>query len=246
MSSIPTLTLDQHSALMTAWRDSGNSEATLIEHAAFALADCAVRVALHNPDLPIVVLAGQGTKGAVGMAAVRLLAERDIAVRLVLATAPARLSPVAAAQYQILVECGIQPWGLSMSQAEIDAQEPIHWLSVALFVDALLQADIQEDPQGEIADLIRMVNATRRPILSYEVPSGVSTDEGYILSPCITATQTLSIGLPLRSVLEAAPVAGDIWLADASIPATVWGTLGVTPPPLEEPLVNLGPARRLR
>ena len=138
-------------------------------------------------------------------------------------------------------------WGLSLTQAEIDAQEPIHWLSVALFVDALLGAEITQDPHGEVDDLIRMVNATRRPILSYDVPSGVSTDEGYILSPCITATQTLSVGLPLRSVLEAAPVAGDVWLADVGIPLAVWDALGVTPFDFAgESLVNLGGARKLR
>jgi NAD(P)H-hydrate repair Nnr-like enzyme with NAD(P)H-hydrate epimerase domain len=246
MSTIPTLTLTQYSDLFRAWRDSGVTAETQIERAADALANCAVRVALPNPDLPIVVLAGSGKKGAVGMAAVRLLAEREVSVRLVLADTPARLSPSAAAQYQILIECGIQAWGLSMSQAEIDTQEPIQWLSVALFVDALLEADITADPDGEVADLIRMVNATRRPILSYEVPSGVSSDEGYILSPCITANQTLAIALPLRSGIEAAPVAGDVWLADVGIPSAVWEAIGIAAYPLQEPLVNLGTARALR
>lgn len=247
MTALPTLTLAQYTHLLEAWRATGVTEAEQIERIAHALAACAVRVALPDPELPIVVLAGTGWKGAVGMATVRLLADQDVAVRLVLSAPPATLTPVAAAQYQILQECGIMAWGLSLTQAEIDAQEPIHWLSVALFVDALLGAEIIQDPHGEVDDLIRMVNATRRPILSYEVPSGVSTDEGYILSPCITATQTLSIGLPLRSVVEAAPVAGDVWLADVGIPPEVWDEMGVTPFAFEEEkLVNLGGARKLR
>jgi NAD(P)H-hydrate repair Nnr-like enzyme with NAD(P)H-hydrate epimerase domain len=192
-------------------------------------------------------LAGAGLKGAVGMAAVRLLAEQNVVVRLVLSTSSTSLSPVTAVQYQILQECGILAWGLSMSQAEIDAQEPIEWLSVALFVDAMLDADLTKDPDGEAADLIRMVNTTRRPILSYEVPSGVSTDEGYILSPCIMATQTLVIGVPLRGVIEAAPVAGEMWLASGGIPDSVWNSIGVAPYPVEgESPINLGATRRLR
>lgn len=247
MSTMATLTVEQYAALMEAWRTTGVSEEAQIEAMAQAVADCAVRVALPDPALPIIVLAGAGRKGAIGMAAVRLLAEREVAVRLVLGTAPSALTSIAAAQYQILQECGIPAWGLSMSQAEIDAQEPIEWLSVGLVVDALLESDIQSDPDGEVADLIRMVNVTRRPVLSLEVASGVSTDEGYILSPCIMATHTIAIGLPLRSVVEAAPVSGEVWLAEASIPVAVWEAVALSPYSFEgESLVNLGAARRLR
>lgn len=247
MTSLPTLTLTQYTDLLETWRTTGITEAEQIERIAHALATCAVRVALPDPTLPIVVVVGSGWKGAVGMATVRLLSEQEIAVRLVLSASPSDFTPLAAEQYQILQECGIMAWGLSLTQAEIDAQEPIHWLSVALIVDALLGAEITEDPHGEVDDLIRMVNATRRPILSYEVPSGVSTDEGYILSPCITATHTFNIGLPLRSVVEAAPVSGDVWVADVEIPANVWESLGVAPFAFEEEkLVNLGGARKLR
>lgn len=247
MKPFPTLTHAEHARLIEAWRATGATAEAQVEHAAHWLVDLALQIASPTEDAPVVILAGKGFKGAVGMAAARLLHGWNIPLRVVLAAKESALSLPAAAEYERIKALALPVWSLSMPQAHMDSVAPIHWLSVAILLDTMLDADLDEEPDDESADLIRMANSTRRPIVSFDVPSGVSGDEGYIMSPCIKATHTLALGLPRRGAIEAAPVSGTIWLAPINIPDLIWASLRLPErPAVSTSLTNLGPARGLR
>ena len=175
----------------------------------------------------IIVLAGKGKNGAVGLAAARSFHEQGAIVRLVLSCSPAALHEMAAYQYQALQEVGLTAWGLSLSKEDMENLQPMTWTDADLIVDALLGAGITEDPRGDTADLIRIVNTIRCPILSFDVPSGLSSDEGLILSPCIQASATFTLAYPKRAQVEGWPVVRDLWVADIGIPRLVYNRLGL-------------------
>ncbi|HEX8681176.1 MAG TPA: NAD(P)H-hydrate epimerase [Ardenticatenaceae bacterium] len=217
-----------------------------IEVAGRALAQTARHLlAGHVEEKEIVVLAGTGPKGAAGLAAARHLHEEGAQVRVVLSSPSAALNEMAAHQYALLRDMGLDAWGLSLTQEQMAAQEPIRWTEAALLIDALLEPELERDPTGEPAELIRLINATRRPILSFDAPSGLSGDEGFILSPCIDAIATLTLALPKRGLIEGWPVVGELWLADLGVPPALYRSMGleVADPFNGKIIVSLGPAR---
>lgn len=196
----------------------------------------------------IIVLAGAGNNGAVGLAAARFLHEAGATVRIVLSVKPAALHTMAAQQYTLLQALGLRAWGLSLSEEEMANLEPIVWTQAALIIDALLSGGIQSDPKGETADLIRLANTTRRPILSFDVPSGLSSDEGLILSPSIRASATMTLARPKIGLVEGWPIVRDLWIADIGVPPTLYQRLGLDAHDLfnGQTVVCLGRARKLK
>jgi hydroxyethylthiazole kinase-like uncharacterized protein yjeF len=196
----------------------------------------------------IVILAGPGNNGAGGLAAARHLRAEGAQVRVVLAVKPGALHEMASHQYSLLQGLGLEAWGLSLSQEEMAEQEPIRWTAVDLIIDALLGPGIESDPRGDAAELIRLINATRRPILAFDVPTGLRGDEGAILSPCVDATATVTLGFPLAGHQEGWPVVGELWLADAGLSREIYSRMGVDAEGLfgERSAVSLGPARNLK
>lgn len=219
-----------------------------IDEAGRALAAMATQLLAGSlADKYIVVLAGVGNNGAAGMAAVRHLHEAGATVRLVLAAKATALHEMAAHQLALLREMGIEPWGLSLSAAAMDEMEPIHWTRADLIVDAIFGGGLVGDPRGDTADLIALANAARRPILAFDLPSGLHGDEGLIFSPCIDATATLALALPRLAMVEGWPVVGELWIADLDIDPTLYDHLGLpAPAPSDSPLRCLGPARKVK
>lgn len=244
----PALTLGQTAAVQRLLEAEGIFPLVdQVERAGQALATVAQGLADTSSGQPIIVLAGTGNTGAVGLVAARVLHGAGLPVRVVLSLPPAGLHPLAAEEEARLRAVGVQPWALSLRQEEMDEQEPIAWLQAALVVDALLGTGLEGDPRAETADLIRLVNAARRPILACDLPSGVGGDEGLIHSPCIRATATLALGLPHWGLLEAWPVAGEVWLANLGVPVSLYEQLGLAVPDLfaGQTVVRLGAARAL-
>lgn len=245
-----SLTMAQMEQLHRLWtQESGVTLGEQIERAGGVLAETVPR--LLNGTLTgktIIVLVGAGNKGAGGLVAARHLLKKGAVVQLVLSVKATKLHPIAAEQYAKLQEKGLFAWGLSLSKKEMADIEPIAWMQADLIIDALLGTGIKDDPYGDSAELIRLVNATRRPILSFDLPSGLSGDEGYILSPCIQATATMTFTLPRLGLLEGWPVVRELWVANLGIPPMIYNQMGLQVENIfnGQSVVCLGPARTLK
>ncbi|MCH7698045.1 MAG: hypothetical protein IH865_03790 [Chloroflexi bacterium] len=75
--------------------------------------------------------------------------------------------------------------------------------------------------------MIELANASGRPIVSLDVPSGVDAGSGRVYEPSIKAAATLTLALP-KTGLGASDVRerlGDLYLGDLSVPpAAGWGS----------------------
>jgi NAD(P)H-hydrate epimerase len=170
----------------------------------------------------IVVLCGAGNNGGGGMVAARHLANRGAQVQVKLTADPAALKDIPAHQWRILDEMGI----VSAGDLSLDAAD--------LIIDAMIGYGLTGNPRGKVAEWIERVNMVQCPILALDTPSGLDTTTGLPGSPCIQATATLTLALPKVGLFtsEAIPFVGVLYLADISVPPSLYRRLDVHIPQL--------------
>jgi NAD(P)H-hydrate epimerase len=91
-----------------------------------------------------------------------------------------------------------------------------------LVVDALLGTGSRGAPAGRVAAAITAINASGRPVLALDVPSGLDADGGASPGPVVHATRTATfVGLKRGLVTgRDAALAGEVTVAPIGIPET--------------------------
>lgn len=227
MTTIPRLTVEQMQDInRRATEEYGISSLQMLENAGRALAEV-TRQRLNGSveRKQIIVLGGAGNTGAAGLCAARHLHNWGAKVYAILSTVPEELSDAGRHQLQTLRKSGVAIWRFRGESA--DDAPVIYWERTAAIVDALVGHEVDGDPGEPDADMIRLANANRKPIISLVVPSGLDATTGAIYSPCIDATATVALGLPTIGLMESRIVAGDIYLADIGVPPDLYGDIGV-------------------
>jgi len=173
----------------------------------------------------VTVLAGPGGNGGGGLVATRHLMNRGVGVSVTLSRD--ELGDVPAAQADMLRAMGVE---FSEDPTEAD-----------LVIDALIGYSLSGDPRGRTGELIEWANHQAAPVLSLDVPSGLDTTTGIIGDPCIRATATMTLALPKAGLDLAPTVVGELYLADISVPPSVYTVfgLGVADPFAEGSVVSI-------
>jgi len=86
-------------------------------------------------------------------------------------------------------------------------------------IDALFGTGFHGEPREEAAGLIDAMNASGKPILSVDLPSGIDASTGEIAGACVNATVTVTMHAP-KVGLEVAPGrfrAGEVVVADIGL-----------------------------
>jgi len=176
-------------------------------------------------DYTVVVLAGRGNNGGGGLVAARHLSNWGAWVQVVLTHPPQNYQGVPAHQLQIL-----QAMEVPLAWAEDGWELP----PADLVIDSLIGYGLQNAPRGQTKSLIELANSSLAPILSLDAPSGTDTATGQAFTPHIHATATMTLALPKQGLLqpEAYHASGELYLADISIPPTLYEQLGLDIPPL--------------
>jgi NAD(P)H-hydrate epimerase len=175
----------------------------------------------------IAVLCGGGNNGGGGMVAARRLQNWGSQVKLCLIVDPSRLKDVPAQQWRILEAMGVE------NIDEIDLED------TDLIIDAMIGYGLTGNPRGVIAEWINKVNASGRPVLALDTPSGLDTTTGLPGQPCVRAYATMTLALPKTGLIsaKAAPYIGELYLADISVPPQLYEKLGIEVPAI----FNYGP-----
>jgi NAD(P)H-hydrate epimerase len=165
---------------------------------------------------PVAVLAGPGGNGGGGLVAARRLIGWGGDVEVRLAGSPDRFARVPREQLRLLERMNAS---VAVGAGGLAPPE--------LFIDAILGYSQQGDPRGQAAELIAATQDAR--VLALDVPSGLELERGTVGTPAVHAEATLTLALPQAALrLEAAlPLVGDLYLADISIPAVVYESVGI-------------------
>jgi NAD(P)H-hydrate epimerase len=208
--------------------ETGISLLQMMENAGRGLAEQARR--MLGGDVGgrrIAVLVGPGGNGGGGLAAARRLSIWGAEVRVVLGRTRDAIQGVPAQQLA----------ALDWMQVEIHGPEKLTadgGPAADLIIDALIGYSLRGAPQEPMATLIRQANALGTPVLALDIPSGLDADTGQPSDPTVRAAVTLTLALPKVGLLSAAARewTGDLYLADISVPATVYRRLGLAVGPI--------------
>ena len=160
--------------------------------------------------------AGPGGNGGGGLVAARRLIGWSANVAVRLASDPADLAVVPLEQLRLLeqMEASIEVGARGLGGIE-------------LFIDAIPGFSQRGDPCGDAAALVAATAGST--VLSLDVPTGLELESGIVGEPTVRAAATLAEALPKEALTAGAarPLVGDLYLADISIPATVYDRLGI-------------------
>ncbi len=189
--------------------DMGIGLIQMMENAGRNLASAAID--LHAPRR-VVVVAGSGGNGGGGLVAARHLANRGVEVSVVFAHD--RLADVTRHQAEILHQMGVRATSAGEGVDSLGSGE------TDVVIDALIGYSLEGDPRGVHAELITRMNAVSVPVLALDTPSGLDVTTGAPATPCVTASQTMTLALPKQGLVAAE--AGELYLADISVPPRVY------------------------
>lgn len=187
----------------------------MMENAGTRLAELAIQ---RFAPRSVLILAGPGGNGGGGLVTARHLSNRGVQVRVTLSQPGQQMKPVPAHQLDILSRMH-----LPVSDVPVPAD---------LVIDALLGYSLRGHPRGRIGELIEWANQMDVPVLALDIPSGLDATSGHAAVPTIQADATLTLALPKVGLLTAPTYVGRLYLADISVPPSVYERLGITVPVL--------------
>ena len=195
----------------------GISLLRMMENAGRNLAEMALRMLKERgTEKKVAILCGAGNNGGGGMVAARHLHNRGMDVHLI-RVSDSPLKEIPAQQWNILTKMGLQ-------------DEPdFNLVDANLIIDAMIGYGLKGNPRSGVANFIEKANASGKPILSLDAPSGLDTSSGAPGKPCIHARNTLTLALPKVGLLteSAEEVVGSLYLADISVPPELYKNLGL-------------------
>lgn len=203
------MTEDLHIELLQMMENAGRNLARLV-------------VDIGAPDR-VAVAAGSGGNGGGGMVAARHLSNFGVDVVVTTTRGPEELSPAAAHQLDILSEIGV---GVSTDLVDAD-----------LTIDAIIGYSLRGAPKGGSALLIERTNAAS-VVFALDTPSGLDVTTGALPGVAVRADATMTLALP-KVGLRKAEMAGDLYLADISVPPSVISSHGPVPDFSASPLLQV-------
>jgi ADP-dependent NAD(P)H-hydrate dehydratase / NAD(P)H-hydrate epimerase len=185
--------------------DRGVPSLDLMERAGEGLAGV---VARRAPAGRIAIVCGKGNNGGDGLVAARILRQAGRDVQVLAVWPPEQLQGDAAVQLERLPGDPPAPY-------EADALDGAHAL-----VDALLGTGSTGAPRDPAGVVIEAMNASGRPIVAADVPSGVDATTGEVAGPAIraVATATFHRAKPGLWIHPGKAHAGDVELIRIGIP----------------------------
>lgn len=201
--------------------DLGIDLCQMMENAGRSLAHLVL--SSYNPQI-VTVLVGSGGNGGGGLVAARHLANKGIRVHVVTPFGESAFRGVPAQQFRIIQAMAVDvsfEWKPSLSSESHTR---------AAIIDALIGYSLQGRPRAGVAEAITWINSQSAPVISLDVPSGFDAETGTSREPIVAAEATLTLAAPKVGLLDL-PAAGTVYLADISVPPSVFTPIVGRPGP---------------
>jgi NAD(P)H-hydrate epimerase len=169
----------------------------------------------------VAVISGKGNNGGDGFVVARTLQQRGIEVSVFLVGHVAEVKGDARINLEILGRLGI-----TVVEIGDEGQWELHFSEISdhdLIVDALFGTGLKSALSGVYETIIADINAADIPVVSIDVPSGMSADTHHLIGDCVDATITVTLGAPKLPLIlpPAEEKSGEVVIADIGIPAGI-------------------------
>lgn len=166
----------------------------------------------------VVILVGKGNNGGDGLVVARHLLNSGASVDTFIMGNVDEFTPDSRLNYEILARMTNAIYPL-VEESQLD-KLMLALLGADLIVDAIYGIGFRGSLGDLEAQVVRMVNWGRVPVVAVDIPSGVEADTGKVHGDAVRATHTVTFALPkIGLVLEPGKdYAGTLSVADISIP----------------------------
>jgi NAD(P)H-hydrate epimerase len=173
-------------------------------------------------DPKIIVLCGGGNNGGDGFVIARELHNQGKDIEVFLTSKPENLKADAKVNYDAAKKFGVKIKPIKKFLVSHSSLLSRH----CLIVDALLGTGLSKELRSSIADTVNKVNNMSVPVVSVDIPSGISSDSGQIMGCAVRAWYTVTFGLPKRGHLlyPGAEYAGKLYIENIGFPRTMLET----------------------
>ena len=169
----------------------------------------------------VAILCGCGNNGGDGFVVARTLQQRDILASVFLVGEVANVKDEARRNLEVLGRLG-------MTVVEIRDEQAweLHYSEISdydIIVDALLGTGVRVPLVGLLQTLVADINVSNIPVVSVDLPTGVSADSHDIVGEVMEASLTVTMAVPKIPLIlpPAESQAGDLVVADIGIPQEV-------------------------
>ncbi|MBI4687567.1 MAG: NAD(P)H-hydrate dehydratase [Nitrospirae bacterium] len=166
--------------------------------------------------IKIIVLCGGGNNGGDGLVVARVLHSQGKDVIVYLSAGQEELKGDANINYNAAVKFGVRIYPASKIFTRRLSLVTRH----CIIVDALLGTGLNKEVRKPLSDIINYVNKLNYPVISIDIPSGISSDTGQMMGCAIKAQYTVTFGLPKRGHLlyPGAGDTGNLYVEDIGFP----------------------------
>jgi hydroxyethylthiazole kinase-like uncharacterized protein yjeF len=163
----------------------------------------------------IIIVSGSGNNGGDGLVVARNLHNEGWAVKVFLTSRPEDLKGEALLQYKAAVN-----FGVDIQQIKGLLTNPSIITHHSIIVDAILGTGLSKNVTDTLAEVISLLNKSSKPIISVDIPSGISSDNGQVMGEAIKAEYTVTFCLPKRGHLlyPGAEYSGKLFIEDIGFP----------------------------
>lgn len=167
-----------------------------------------------------VIMCGKGNNGGDGFVIARLLIQKGWAVTVIIFADHERITGDAAVNLSKLPESVIT---YCADKSRLAVLQPEEIFKVDVIVDALLGTGLTGDVSGMYLDVIALVNASGRPVVSVDIPSGIHGTTGQVMGGAVRSDMTVTFAAAkLGNILyPGAEYSGRVVVADIGIPEKV-------------------------
>ena len=168
-----------------------------------------------------VVFCGIGNNGGDGFVIARKIHSSGGSVKVFILGDPAKYKGAAKRNLEIVSGLPIDVQGLE--SAESIRPEVFHCQGV---VDAIFGTGLTRDVGGLYADVIELINQSKKTVFSADIPSGVHGDTGQVMGVSVKADYTVTFGLPKigNLLFPGYELGGKLYVTNISFPPSMYNT----------------------
>jgi NAD(P)H-hydrate epimerase len=164
----------------------------------------------------VIILAGGGNNGGDGFVIARVLHNQGRDVGVFLTSMPGKLRGDAKVNYDAAKKFGVKIAPIRKFTARHSSLRKRN----CIIVDAILGTGLSKDVREPLSSLIKKINRMSLPVVSVDIPSGISSDTGRVMGCAVKAGYTVTFGLPKRGHLlyPGAEYTGQLFIEDIGFP----------------------------
>lgn len=203
----------------TAQKKFGIPPVILMENAGRAVYQAAMAM-LKTKNRRVTCICGKGNNGGDGFVCARHLINNGLDTTVFLAGSPKSLTKEAKINYNILKK--MKKKIVLLADKNLKSLEK-NLVKTNLIIDAILGTGLSGEIKDPYKRIIELINSSGKPVLSIDIPSGLSGACGIPLSIAVKAAKTITLALAKTGLIknQGPDYTGKLIVADISIPKTI-------------------------